>query len=101
MCRLVVSQCNCYSLNHHTDAEAPRSVGSFRCVVYWKAPSRVYGVITGYEVSFFLPGRENESVVVRKESDEIFHIVKDGDLESVQGDTRVKVTNYSSDNAWF
>ena len=31
-------------------------------------------------------------MVVRKESDEIFHIVKDGDLENVQGDTHVKVT---------
>ena len=61
-------------------------------MVYWKAPSRAYGYITGYEVSFFLPGKGNETVVVRKESDEIFHIVKDGDLESVQGDAHVKVT---------
>ena len=65
-------------------------------MVYWKAPSKAYGVITGYEVSFFLSGKENGSVVMRKESDEIFHIVKDGDLESVQGNTQVKVTKNSS-----
>ena len=60
-------------------------------MVHWKAPSKAYGAITGYDVSFFLPGK-NESVVVRKERDEIFHIVEDGDLESVQGNTHVKVT---------
>ena len=54
-------------------------------------------MITGYEVSFFLPGK-NESVVVRKDRDETFHIVQDGDLESVRGDTHVKVPYILTDS---
>ena len=59
--------------------QAPQNVASFCSVIVWKAPSRAYGVIIGYDISFFLPGR-NESVVVEKEKDEFFHIVKEGDL---------------------
>ena len=72
-------------------AQAPRNVTSLCCVIVWKAPSRAYGVIIGYDISFFLPGR-NESVVVKKERDEFFHIVKEGDLMGGQENTLVMVT---------
>ena len=71
-------------------AQAPRNVASFCSFIVWKAPSRAYGVIIGYDISFFLPGR-NESVVVKKERDEFFHIVKEGDLIGGQESTLVKV----------
>ena len=42
-------------------------------------------MITGYHISFFLPGR-NESVLVRKNRDEFFHAVKEegGDAQGQQ-----------------
>ena len=48
-------------------------------------------MITGYEVCFFLSGK-NESVIVEKKRDEFFHIVNNREL-SVQGDTHVKVVH--------
>ena len=64
-------------------AQAPRNVSLFCCsVIVWKVPSRAYGVITGYHISFSLPGRNESVLVVKKNSDEFFHAVKEQDLKS-------------------
>ena len=64
-------------------AQAPRNVSLFCCsVIVWKAPSRAYGVITGYHISFSLPGRNESVLVVKKNRDEFFHAVKEQDLKS-------------------
>ena len=55
----------------------------------WKAPTRVYGVITGYDVSF----GEGNGVIVSKERDELFHVVRASELPPRQGDILVKVNN--------
>ena len=59
-------------------------------VIVWKAPTRAYGVITGYEVSFFFPGRDN-GVIVSKDRDELFHIVRARDLPHGEGDILITV----------
>ena len=74
-----------------TGAQPPRSVTSFCSVILWKAPTRAYGVITGYEVSFSLPGVDN-GVIVSKNRDEFFHVVKAGDLPRREGDILVRVS---------
>ena len=58
------------------------NVTSFCSVIVWKAPSRAYGVITGYHISFSLPGENESMLVVRKNRDELFHAVKEEDLKS-------------------
>ena len=63
-------------------AEPPRNVISFCSVIVWKAPSRAYGVITGYHISFSLPGRNESVLVVRKNRDEFFHAVKEENLKN-------------------
>ena len=75
---------------YHIGAQPPRSVTSFCLVIVWKAPTRVYGVITGYEVSS-LPGGDNE-VVVSKNRDEFFHAVKASSLPRGEGDILIKVS---------
>ena len=56
-----------------TGAQPPCFVTSFCSVIVWKAPTRTYGVVTGYEVSS-LPGEDND-VIVSKNRDELFHVV--------------------------
>ena len=75
---------------YHTGAQPPRSVTSFCSVIVWKAPTRAYGVITGYEVSFSLPGGDN-GVIVSKNRDELFHAVKASNLPRGEGDILIKV----------
>ena len=60
-------------------------------MIVWKAPTRAYGVITGYEVSFSLPGGDNE-VIVSKNRDELFHAVKASNLPRGEGDILIKVS---------
>ena len=74
-----------------TGTQPPRSVTSFCSVIVWKAPIRAYGVITGYEVSFSLPGGDN-GVIVSKDRDELFHAVRAGDLPHGEGDILVRVS---------
>ena len=58
-------------------------------MIVWKAPPIAYGVITGYQVSFSLPG--NTDVIVSKERDEFFHVVKREDLPTGEGNVTVQV----------
>ena len=39
-------------------------------------------MITGYHISFSLPGRNESVVVVKKNRDEFFHAVQEEDLKS-------------------
>ena len=57
--------------------QAPRSVTSFCTVIVWKAPSRAYGFITGYDIFF---SNSNTQVIVRKNRDEFFHAVQEREL---------------------
>ena len=75
---------------YYTGAQPPRSVTSFCSVIVWKAPTRVYGVITGYDVSFSPPGEDN-GVIVSNDRDELFHVVRASELPPRQGDILVKV----------
>ena len=74
-----------------TGAQPPRSVTSFCSVIVWKPPTRAYEVITGYEVSFSLPG-EDDDVIVSKDRDEFFHVVRERYLPRGKGDILVKVS---------
>ena len=74
-----------------TGAQPPRSVTSFCSGIAWKAPARAYGVITGYEVSFSLAGRDN-SVIVSKNRDELFHVVRARNLPHGEGNILVMVS---------
>ena len=74
-----------------TGVQPPRSVTSFCSVIVWKPPIRAYEVITGYEVSFSLPGRDN-GVIVSKDRDEFFHVVRARNLPRGEGDILVKVS---------
>ena len=78
---------------HHIGAQPPRSVTSFCSVIVWMAPTRAYGVITGYEVSFSLAGGDN-SVIVSKNSDKLFHVVRTRNLPHGEGDILVMVSIY-------
>ncbi len=71
-------------------SEAPRHVSSFCSVIVWQAPSRAYGVITEYQVSF---SRQDvsDSVIVNKRGNELFHLVNEMDLPSGQGDILIMV----------
>ena len=75
-----------------TDSQPPRSVTSFCSVIVWKAPTRTYGVITGYEVSF---SHSDNSVIVSKDRDELFHVVRARELPRGEGDILVKVIIYA------
>ena len=80
-----------FKMTYCTGAQPPRSVTSLCSVIVWKAPTRTYGVITGYEVSFSLSGRDN-GVVVSKNRDELFHIVRASELPRGEGDILVMVS---------
>ena len=72
-------------------AQPPRSVTSFCSVIVWKAPTRAYGEITGYEVSFSLPdGGDNG--IISKDRDEFFHAVRASELPRGEGDILVMVS---------
>ena len=77
-----------------TGAQPPRSVTSFCSVIVWMAPTRAYGVITGYEVSFSLAGGDN-SVIVSKNRDEFFHVVTARNLPRGEGNILVMVSMFS------
>ena len=72
-------------------SEAPRRVSSFCSVIVWQAPSRAYGVIIEYQVSFFRQDADNSSIIVNKRRNELFHIVNEMDLPKGQGDILIMV----------
>ena len=74
-------------------AQPPSSVTSFCSVIVWKPPTQAYGVITGYDVSFSPPGEDN-GVIVSKNRNELFHVVRASELPPRQGDILVKVNNF-------
>ena len=59
----------------------------------WQAPSRAYGVITEYQVSFFRQD-VNDSVIVSKRGYELFHLVNAMDLPSGEGDILIMVCEF-------
>ncbi len=71
-------------------SEAPRHVSSFCSVIVWQAPSRAYGVIMEYQVSFFRQDM-NDNVVVSKRGNELFHLVNEMDLPRGEGDILIMV----------
>ena len=84
------------------DPQAPRSVTSFCCVVVWQAPSRAYGVITGYDVRLFNSLAEDgltdsEGVVILKNRDEFFHAVVEEDFPVGSGDSEETLVQVSQD----
>ena len=68
--------------------QAPRSVTSFCTVIVWKAPSRAYGLITGYDVFF---SNSNTQVIVRKNRDELFHAVQERELPTIGPEEEIVV----------
>jgi hypothetical protein len=68
-------------------------VMSFCSVIVWQAPSRAYGVISGYDLMLFNPGNASESSVINKERDELFHIVKESDLAGSRALANIQVCN--------
>ena len=73
------------------DPQAPRTVTSFCDVIVWQAPSRAYGVVTGYDVRFFNLGSADEGNVISKERDELFHMVKESDLPNQGASINIQV----------
>ncbi len=71
-------------------SQAPRRVSSFCSVIVWQAPSRAYGVITEYQVSLSRQDG-NDSVIVNKRGNELFHLVNEMDLPSGQGEILIMV----------
>ena len=65
-----------------TDPQAPRSVTSFCAVIVWQAPFRAYGPIVGYDV-MFVDGED--SIIITKDRDELFHTVQQRDLPNGGG----------------
>ena len=49
-------------------------------------------MITGYHISFSLPGKNESVLVVRKNRDELFHAVKEDNLKS--GDAKFIVCKF-------
>ena len=80
-----------FTMTYCTGAQPPRSVTSFCSVIVWKTPTRAYGVITGYDVSFSLSGGDN-GIVVSKDRDELFHAVRASELPRGEGDILVTVS---------
>ena len=72
-----------------TDPQAPRSVTSFCAVVVWRAPFRAYGPIVGYDV-MFVDGED--SIMIMKDRDELFHTVQQGNLPNGGGNMVVQVS---------
>ena len=68
----------------------------------WRAPSRAYGVITGYDVMFAdTVSTSNSSVVqklVLKDRDQFFHVVRESDLPRQGGAPMIQVVNSASCN---
>ncbi len=58
----------------------------------WQAPSRAYGVITEYQVSFSRQDG-NDSVIVSKRGYELFHLVNAMDLPRGEGDILIMVSD--------
>ena len=71
-----------YYSNYFLDPQAPRSVISFCTVIVWQTPIRAYGTIVGYNV-MFVDGED--SIMVTKERDELFHTVQQSDLPNGGG----------------
>ena len=61
----------------------------------WQAPSRAYGAITGYDVTFAdTVSTSNSSVVqnlVLKDRDQFFHVVRESDLPRPGGAPMIQV----------
>ena len=61
----------------------------------WQAPSRAYGVITGYDIMFAdTVSTSNSSVVqnlVLKDRDQLFHVVRESDLPRPGGAPTIQV----------
>ena len=77
---------------HHrlfSDPEAPRSVTSFSTVIVWQAPSRAYGPIVGYDIMFM---NGEDSIMIMKDRDELFHGVQQGNLPNGGGNVVVQVS---------
>ena len=75
-----------------TGAEAPIGVLvlSNCSVVVWHAPRRAFGLITKYEVKFFIPGTSQNKVIL-KNRNVFFHLVTDSDTLPGPGDVYVQV----------
>ena len=71
-----------YYSNSLLDPQAPRSVISFCTVIVWQTPFRAYGTIVGYDV-MFVDGED--SIMVTKDRDELFHTVQQRDLPNEGG----------------
>lgn len=69
---------------------------SFCSVIVWQAPSRVYGVITGYDVMFLKSGSGGGDVMVSKNRDELFHRVTEENVLNGEGETLVQVSPCNS-----
>ena len=74
---------------YFTDPQAPRSVTSFCTNVVWQAPFRAYGPIVGYDV-MFVDGED--SIMITKDRDELFHTVQQRDLPNGGGNVAVQVS---------
>ena len=53
-------------------------------------------MITGYHISFSLPGRNESVLVVKKNRDEFFHAVKEEDLKSRNALLMVNLISHAS-----
>ena len=64
----------------------------------WRAPSRAYGAITGYDVMFAdTVSTSNSSVVqnlVLKDRDQLFHVVTESDLPRPGGAPMIQVHTF-------
>ena len=66
---------------YRTGPGAPSSVKGLCTVVLWGQPSQPNGVITGFDVQFYIPGVFS-GTMYRKGKGDIFHIVQDSDRPS-------------------
>ena len=60
-------------------------------MIVWKAPSRAYGVIVGYDVMFLNSGNGEDGTVITKDRDELFHRVEQRNLPNEGGSVLVQV----------